>query len=169
MLLETLIRKQLRFEKHRRVPCGCLSTDGPASRALRGVPQEVRRFPISGKSSRGVTCLCGSGPGNGATARGGWKVPAAECGGEDFPGAEPWVPGDQRFVPRGSRAGAGVELAGNRAPVRTELEERGEDRDGGGVGSAAPRLARRCLSWASLAAGSRRKGIGLASGLVVGG
>jgi hypothetical protein len=87
VLLETLIRKQLRFEKHRRVPADAYRPTGPASLALRGVPQSVGRFPISGKSGRGVTCLCGSGPGNGATARGGWKVPAAECWGLSRGGA----------------------------------------------------------------------------------
>src|ERR1017187_4716793 len=42
--------------------------------------------------------------------------------------------GDHGAVECGGETGAGVELAGNRSPVRIELEERGDHREtGGGV------------------------------------
>jgi len=40
---------------------------------------------------------------------------------------------DDGAVECGSQAGAGVELAGYRAPVRAELEKRGDDREAGGA------------------------------------
>src|SRR5580704_5484250 len=62
------------------------------------------------------------------------RVACPRCGVrvEDFPWAEPWARGHLGSVQCGGETGAGVELARDGTPVRTELEKRGYDCETGG-------------------------------------
>ena len=141
MLIETFIRKQLRLKAHtvtkveeterymivhidrlgsRLLRCGvcrqrCRKVHGMRKArewrdlSMRKLPLKLRYRP------RRVEC-----------PRCGVRV-------EDFPWAEPWARVTTALSNAVASAGAGVELAGNGTPVRTELEERGDDCEAGGA------------------------------------
>jgi len=74
------------------------------------------------------------------------RVECPRCGVrvEDFPWAEPWA----RVTTALSRAGAGVELEGDGARIRTELEERGHDCEADcAVRTEAPETAAGTCDW----------------------
>jgi hypothetical protein len=141
VLLETFIRKPLRFERPH-----FTGEETASQRVWRcGVcPKPCREVSDLRKERAGLTCLCGSGPGNGATARGGWKVPLPS-GGETFPGAR------ESSALSHAVAVLAREWSWQGAVARTD----GTGRAGRGSGRRWSRvcgtaLVRRCLSSASL-------------------
>src|SRR5580658_3331617 len=112
-----------------RVHGGAYRSSGKTAFALRGLPAAV---PGGAQHTKGARVARPLDAESGVEA----AVPAAACevsplrragGGFSVGGA--LGADDQDAVERGGGAGAGLELAGHRSPVRSELEKRGDDRE----------------------------------------
>jgi hypothetical protein len=95
------------------------------------------------------------------------RVACPRCGVrvEDFPLAEPWA-GDHGAVQCSCRAGAGIELARNGAPVRAELEGCGDDREARRLPACYRKIAQLVAKerWAHALSGKSRRKHSSASG-----